>query len=48
MMSLSVEGENDNKLNVADDDEIKHEGVQNHDLPPPFLIPGLPLAYYKF
>ena len=37
-----IEEENDNKLNVADDDEIKHEGVQNHDLPPPFLNAGLP------
>ena len=58
-----IEEENDDKVNVADDDEIKHEasltlktenlhvqdvrnsqeGVQNRDLPPPFLIPMLPL-----
>ena len=63
MFNDVIEEENDDKVNVADDDEIKHEasltkktenphvqdlrnsqeGVQNVDLPPPFLIVGLPL-----
>ena len=58
-----IEEENEDKVNVADDDEIKNEasltdkktenphvqdvrnsqeGVQNLDLPPPFLILMLP------